>query len=240
MKDFVGWLFTGLCIAYLIFILRRWMAAIRPQLAEGECVEFAGVVLDDLFEKTSRVQEFVGVDSSYWQSLGLSVTQWIYLCRWMNRRGLVSTPRGWGWNQIIMNDPPKGLALMKNTWKLLKESKIQPSISIGSIGDVNGPINVGGEQIAIFGQGLSGDNLQALVEALRRDAEDMSEPRASSLHEAANTLEDAVEGREPATSPAVTGALKWVRQCVTDAVGNAGGEALLAATVAVARTLGWV
>ena len=119
-------------------------------------------------------------------------------------------------------------------------SKIQPSISIGSIGDVNGPVNVGGDQIVIFGQGLSGGDLQALVKALRQDARGAYEPRASSLREAADTLQDAVEGRAPATSPAVTGALKWVRQCVTDAVGNAGGEALLAATVAVARTLGWV
>ena len=119
-------------------------------------------------------------------------------------------------------------------------SKIQPSISIGSIGDVNGPINVGGEQIVIYGQELSGEDLQALVGALRQDARAASEPRASSLREAADTLQDAAEGRESTTSPAVTGALKWVRQCVTDAVGNAGGQALLTATVAVAKALGWV
>ena len=118
--------------------------------------------------------------------------------------------------------------------------EIRPNISIGSIGNVNGPINVGGEQFVIYGQELSGDDLQALVGALRQDARGASEPRASSLREAANTLEDAVEGREPAFSPAVTGALKWVRQCVTDAVGNAGGHALLTATVAVAKALGWV
>jgi len=140
----------------------------------------------------------------------------------------------------MMNKAQTTLALTKKSWELIMNSKIQPSISIGSIGDVNGPVNVGGDQIVIFGQGLSGGDLQALVKALRQDARGASEPRASSLREAADTLQDAVEGREPATSPAVTGALKWVRQCVTDAVGNAGGEALLAATVAVARTLGWV
>ena len=116
----------------------------------------------------------------------------------------------------------------------------RPNISIGSIGDDNGPVNVGGDQIVIFGQGLSGDDLGALVEALRQDAKTSSEPRASSLLEAANTLQDAAEGRESATSPAVTGALKWVRQCVSDAVSNAGGQALLSATVAAARALGWV
>ena len=118
--------------------------------------------------------------------------------------------------------------------------EIRPNISIGSIGDVNGPINVGGEQIVVYGQELSGEDLQALVGALRQDARGASEPRASSLREAADTLQDAAEGREPATSPAVTGALKWVRQCVTDAVSNAGGQALLTATVTVAKALGWV
>lgn len=119
-------------------------------------------------------------------------------------------------------------------------NKVQPNISIGSIGDVKGPINVGGEQIVIFGQRLSGDDLRALVAALRQDAKNSSEPRASSLQEAADTLQDAAEEREQTTSPAVTGTLKWVRQCVTEAVSNAGGEALLAATVAAAKALGWV
>ena len=118
--------------------------------------------------------------------------------------------------------------------------EIRPNISIGSIGDVNGPVNVGGDQVVIFGQGLSGDDLQALVKALRQDAKTSSEPRASSLLEAASTLQEAAEGREPATSPAVAGALKWVHRCVTEAVSNAGGEALLAATVEAAKALGWV
>lgn len=240
MKDFVGWLFTGLCVAYVIFVLLRWMAAIRPQLTEGQCEEFAGLLFSDLFENTSRAQEFVGVDSSYWQSLGLSVSQWIFLCRWMTRRGLVLAPYGWGWNQIVMNSPPDALALTKKTWKLLKDSKIQSNVSIGSIGDVDGTINIGGEQIVIYGQSLSVDDLHTLVKAIRQDANDATEPLASSLLEAASTLQEAAEGREPATSRAVAGALKWVHRCVTEAVSNAGGEALLAATVEAAKALGWV
>jgi len=158
----------------------------------------------------------------------------------MVKRGLVSVPNGLGLFEIMMNYAPMTLALTQKSWELIMNREIRPNISIGSIGDVNGPINVGGEQIVIYGRELSGEDLQALVGALRQDARGVSEPRASSLREAADTLQDAVEGREPATSPAVTGTLKWVRQCVTDAIGNAGGQALLTATVAVARALGWV
>lgn len=149
-------------------------------------------------------------------------------------------PYGLGLVQIMMNYPPVTLALTQKSWELTMNNKVQPNISIGSIGDVNGPVNVGGEQIVIFGQRMSGDDLRALVAALRQDAKNSSEPGASSLQEAADTLQDAAEGCEPATSPVVTGTLKWVRQCVTEAVSNAGGEALLAATVAVAKALGWV
>jgi hypothetical protein len=212
----------------------------QPWLSDERCEELSWLVIENLFENAPEAGVPVQFRPSYWLNSGLNDSEWIYLCRWMEWRGLISVPYSLGVFDIMMNKAQTTLALTKKSWELIMNSKIQPSISIGSIGDVNGPVNVGGDQIVIFGQGLSGGDLQALVKALRQDARGASEPRASSLREAADTLQDAVEGREPATSPAVTGALKWVRQCVTDAVGNAGGEALLAATVAVARTLGWV
>ena len=234
------WIQLLIAIAIVAFLWWRWEKFNRARLSEERCKKLSWLVVEYLFENAPEVGVPVRFRPSYWLNSELNDYEWIYLCRWMESRGHISLPYSLGLLDIVMKNVPTALALTKKSWELIMTSKIQPSISIGSIGDVNGPINVGGEQIVIYGQELSGDNLQALVEALRRDAEDMSEPRASSLHEAANTLEDAVEGREPATSPAVTGALKWVRQCVTDAVSNAGGEALLAATVAVARTLGWV
>ena len=244
MKNFVGWLFIVICIGYLIFLIRRWRAANRPHLTEQQCEEYSWLVVDDLFASSSRPLKSVRILPSYWQCLGLNVTQWIFLCRWMDARGIAMTPGGmfgnWGWNEIVMNSPPPVLVLSKRYWGLAKERRDQQNSSIGSTGDGNGSTSVSGEQIVVFGQGLSGDDLGALVEALRQDAKTSSEPRASSLLEAAYILQDAAEGRESATSPAVTGALKWVRQCVTDAVGNAGGQALLTATVAVARALGWV
>ena len=244
MKNFVGWLFIVICIGYLIFLIRRWRAANRPHLTEQQCEEYSWLVVDDLFASSSRPLKSVRILPSYWQCLGLNVTQWIFLCRWMDARGIAMTPGGmfgnWGWNEIVMNSPPPVLVLSKRYWGLAKERRDQQNSSIGSTGDGNGSTSVSGEQIVVFGQGLSGDDLGALVEALRQDAKTSSEPRASSLLEAASILQDAAEGRESATSPAVTGALKWVRQCVTDAVGNAGGQALLTATVAVARALGWV
>lgn len=235
------WLLHLLILIVIVVLLWwRWKMVNQPWLSEERCKKLSWLVVEYLFENAPEAGVPVQFRPSYWLNSGLNDSEWIYLCRWMEWRGLISVPYSLGVFDIMMNKAQTTLALTKKSWELIMNSKIQPSISIGSIGDVNGPVNVGGDQIVIFGQGLSGGDLQALVKALRQDARGASEPRASSLREAADTLQDAVEGREPATSPAVTGALKWVRQCVTDAVGNAGGEALLAATVAVARTLGWV
>lgn len=235
------WLLHLLILIVIVVLLWwRWKMVNQPWLSDERCEELSWLVIENLFENAPEAGVPVQFRPSYWLNSGLNDSEWIYLCRWMEWRGLISVPYSLGVFDIMMNKAQTTLALTKKSWELIMNSKIQPSISIGSIGDVNGPVNVGGDQIVIFGQGLSGGDLQALVKALRQDARGASEPRASSLREAADTLQDAVEGREPATSPAVTGALKWVRQCVTDAVGNAGGEALLAATVAVARTLGWV
>ena len=234
------WLHLLILIVFVALFWWRWKMANQPWLSDERCEELSWLVIEDLFENAPEAGAPVRFRPSYWLNSGLNEAEWIYLCRWMVWRGLISVPNGLGVLVIMMNNAPTTLALTKKSWELIMNSKIQPSISIGSIGDVNGPVNVGRDQIVIFGQGLSGGDLQALVKALRQDARGASEPRASSLREAADTLQDAVEGREPATSPAVTGALKWVRQCVTDAVGNAGGQALLTATVAAARALGWV
>ena len=236
----VWWLYLLVVIVVVALCWWRWKIVNRAWLSEERCEELSWRVVEDLFENAPEAGVPVRFRPSYWLNSGLTDSEWIYLCCWMVKRGLISVPNGLGLFEIMMNNAPMSLALTQKSWELIMNSEIRPNISIGSIGNVNGPINVGGEQIVIYGQELSGDDLQALVGALRQDAQGVSEPRASSLREAANTLEDAVEGREPATSPAVTGALKWVRQCVTDAVSNAGGEALLAATVAVAKALGWV
>lgn len=234
------WIFLLGVIAILLFYFYRLGIANQQHLTEEQCDEFSWLVVDELFKSSPQIGYFVEVLSAYWRDIGLNDLEVVYLCRRMRDKGLVSLPDGWGGYDIAMNLPPEKLALTQKSWELIMNREIQPYISIGSIGDVNGPINVGGEQIVIYGQELSGEDLQALVGALRQDARGASEPRASSLREAADTLQDAVEGREPATSPAVTGALKWVRQCVSDAVSNAGGQALLTATVAAARALGWV
>ncbi|MBS5749977.1 hypothetical protein [Actinomyces sp. oral taxon 181] len=240
MMSLTWWLYGACFVAFIAICWWRWRAVSQPWLTEERCEELSWLVVEDLFENASETGAPIRFCPSYWLNFGLSDSEWIYLCRWMKQRGLIYVPYGLGLVEILMNYPPVTLALTQKSWELTMNKKVQPNISIGSIGDVNGPINVGGEQIVIFGQRLSGDNLRALVTALRQDAKNSSEPRASSLQEAADTLQDAAEGREQATSPVVTGTLKWVRQCVTEAVSNAGGEALLAATMAVAKTLGWV
>lgn len=240
MPSHVWWLYLIALIVFVALFWWRWKIVKRAWLSEERCEELSWLVVEDLFENAPEAGVSVRFRPSYWLNSGLTDSEWIYLCCWMVKRGLVSVPNGLGLFEIMMNYVPMTLALTQKSWELIMNREIRPNISIGSIGDVNGPINVGGEQIVIYGQELSGEDLQALVGALRQDARGASEPRASSLREAADMLQDAVEGREPATSPAVAGALKWVRQCVTDAVGNAGGQALLTATVAAARALGWV
>lgn len=110
MKNFVGWLFIVICIGYLIFLIRRWREVNRPHLTEQQCEEYSWLVVDDLFASSSRPLKSVRILPSYWQCLGLNVTQWIFLCRWMDARGIAMTPGGmfgnWGWNEIVMNSPP--------------------------------------------------------------------------------------------------------------------------------------
>ena len=239
-----------LLLVLLIFVFLvacgvwRWKVVNRPCLTSEQCEQLYWPVIEELFKFSSDVGDPIRIYRDFWPISDLSVRQWIHLCHYMIIWGYVSVPDDWNVIHILFDCPPEKMALTKKGWELMMNKENRPYISIESIGDVNGPINVGGEQIVIYGQELSGEDLQALVCALRQDARGASEPHASSLREAADAFQNAVEGREPVTSPAVTGALKWVRQCVTDAVGNAvgnaGGQALLNATVAVASALGWV
>lgn len=208
----------------------------QPALTDEQCEEFSDAVIQDLFDRASDAGVFVAIRADYWRQADLTDLQWIYLCRWMLSRGLVSTPSDWGWLAIILSNPPTGLALTPKTMGLAMDERRQPGISIG---DGNGTINIGGQQIVISGQSLSGEDLSALVQALRDDAIGLPEPDAMSAVAAANALQGAADGRLPETSPEVTGALAWVRKRASEAAGNAGGAALWAGTVAVAKALGW-
>lgn len=231
------WIFIVLAVALVGVCLWRWNSVNQPALTDEQCEQFSEAVIQDLFDVASDAGVLVPFRESYWRQVDLTDSQWIYLCRWMVSRGLVSTPSEWGWLAIILNNPPAGLALTPKTMGLAMDGRRQPGISIG---DGNGPINIGGQQIVISGQSLSGDELRALVEALRDDASGLPEPDASSVIAAANSLQGVADGRLSETSPEVVGALAWVRKRVSEAVGNAGGAALWAGTVAVARALGWL
>lgn len=230
------WTFTGIVIVLAGVGLWRWHVVNRPALTEQRCEELSALVVEDLFEWSSEVGKLVRVDSKYWRQADLTVSEWIYLCRWMNTRGLTSTPNDWGWLAIIFANPPAGLALTQKSWSLTMGARHQPGISIG---DGNGPINIGGQQVVISGQSLSGEDLRVLVEAVRHDSSTLREPDASSARAAADSLQGVADGRLSETSPEAAGALAWVRQRASEAVGNAGGVALWTGTVAVGRALGW-
>lgn len=231
------WVFLGVAVVLVGVGLWRWNVVNRPVLTDEQCDQFSGAVIEDLFDKAPDAGVLVPFHSSYWRQAELNDPQWIYLCRWMVGRGLVSTPSDWGWLAIILSNPPSGLALTPKTMGLATSARRQPDISIG---DGNGPINIGGEQIVISGQTLSVDDLRFLVDALRSDAHGLSEPDASAVRAAANSLQAAAEGQLPETSPEIVGAVSWVRQRAAEAVGNAAGAALWAGTVAAAAALGWV
>lgn len=230
------WISVGITVVLMGIGFWRWKVVNQPPLTDERCEELSALVVEDLFGWAPEAGEPVLINPRYWREAKLSDSEWIYLCRWMNSRGLTSTPNDWGWLAIIFGSPPSALALTQKSWGLAMGSRRQPDISIG---DGNGPINIGGHQTVISGQSLSSDDMRALVEALRHDASTLPEPEASSVLAAANSLQGAADGRLPETSPEVTGALTWVRRRVSEAVGNAGGAALWAGTVAVAEGLGW-
>lgn len=230
------WIPIGVVVVLVGVGLWRWKVVNRPALTEEQCEQLSAQVVENLFEWASEAGKPVRIDAEYWRQADLTDSEWIYLCRWMNTRGLISTPNDWGWLAIILANPPAELALTQKSWGLTMGGRRQPDISIG---DGNGPINIGGQQIVISGQSLSGDDLHALVEALRHDASSLPEPDASSALAAANSLQGVADGRMPETSPEAAGALAWVRKRASEAVGNAGGAALWAGTVAVGKALGW-
>lgn len=235
--SFETWVFIGILVVFVGVCLWRWNVVNRPALTDEQCERFSEMVIEDLFNWASDAGVFVRIRKDYWQRNDLTDSQWIYLCRWMAGRGIVYTPDGWGLYAIICNDPPSGLALTPKTMGLAMNGRRQSDIFIG---DGNGPINIGGQQIVISGQSLGNDDLLALIEALQDDANNLPEPDASSVIAAANSLQGAVDGRLSETSPEVIGALEWVRKRASEAVGSAGGAALFASTVEVLKALGWV
>lgn len=231
------WIFIAGAIVLVGIGLWRWKVVNRPALTDEQCKQYSLAVIEDLFDSAPDAGVFVPFQRTYWQRADLTDSQWIYLCRWMIGRGRVIAPADWGWLAIILSIPPSALALTSKTMGLTMNARRQPDISIG---DGNGPINIGGQQIVISGQNLSGDDLRSLIEALRHDARGLREPDASSVLAAANSLEGVADGRLQETSPEVVGALEWIRKRASEAVGNAAGSALWAGTVAVAKMLGWV
>lgn len=215
----------------------RWRVVNRPALALEACESLSAQVVSDLFQYAKGVGALVPVKRSYWTDLPghPSDAQWIYLCRWMIGRGMVTAPEEWSRLAILLGNPPTGLALTQRTWELSMEARRTPSISIG---DGNGPINIGGTQFNLAGQGITAEQLHMLVEAVRADALILTEPEASSAQAAADTLERAASGRVDANSPDVTGAVSWIRKRAGEAVGSAAGSALWASTLAALRALG--
>lgn len=217
--------------------LWRWNFVNRPALSDEDCQALSTVVVQDLFSQAPDAGVFVPRLSGYWQQADLTDAEWIYLCRWMAARGTITTPEGWGWLAIILNSPPKGLALTPKAMGLEMEAMRQPNISIG---DGNGPINIGGQQVVISGYSLSSEDLKALADAVFQDAQGMSGPDAAAANAAARSLEGILAGKVPGTSPEARGAFDWILERASEAVGNAGGAALWAATQGVLRALGWL
>jgi hypothetical protein len=231
-----AWLFWVTVLALVGVLPWRWSVVNRPVLTDDECEELSAQVVEYLFHRAREAGQSLPIPVGYWRQSNLTDSQWIYLCRWMNARGLTSTPGDWGWLAIMLANPPSGLALTQKSWSLTLNERRRPDVHIG---DGNGPINIGGQQIVISGQSLSGEELRALVEALRVDAMSLFGPDSSAAQAAADSLQRVADGHLSETSPEAKGALAWVRQRASEAVGSAGGAALWAATVAAGKAFGW-
>lgn len=217
-------------------LLWRWRVVNRAPATDMDYEQVSAQVVKDIFSITPGVGTFVPVSRSYWTNrLGMTDSHWIYLCRWMIGRGMVAGPEEWGRLAILLGNPPARLALTQRTWEFSMDSQRTHSISIG---DSNGPINIGGTQVNISGQLLSNTQLLELVAAVRSDANSLPALEAESALAAADTLEMAANSGMDPSSPQVAGAISWLKKRAGEAVGGAAGTALWAGTVAMFRTLG--
>lgn len=234
----IGFVLSLAFIALLVIAGRWRMTELKKtRFTENEYVDFAQIVLRYLYSAVGEPDEFRAVAPELRQELGVNDIEFGSICRVMWDARLVKVPSDWGLIQQMLDPVPRSLALTKKAWGEITNAQNMNGIIIG---DGNGPINIGGYQIAISGQDLDADDLIALIDVLREDSMRLPELQRADAEAAADILEKVLNGELDEKSPDVHTAIEWIKTKVSAAVDNAAGNALWAGTIAVARTLGWV
>lgn len=220
----------------------RWKNANIPCLSEEECKEYSSRVVAAIFECAPDVGVSIPVKDNYWREV-FSDKEWIYLCRWMSGKGMVQLPEDWNMISIILNNPPRELALTQKTWQLQIDNKKERATvtNIGILGDgnyVGENLNVGGCQnnaSEVTGENsLTASDVLDLIEALRVDGNSLSGIDRAQIRATADFLEKEIQdGVSPDT---MGGDLGKVVTQVSEIVKT--GASLMGATVSVLKALG--
>jgi len=228
-------------VGVIIFVFCRWKYIDVRRLSEEDCKKYSTLVVDDIFEHAADVGKQVPIGDTYWRDLNISDREWVYLCRWMSGKGVVKPPDDWKMISIMLNVPPKTLALTPKSWEL-KMREGSTVTNIGILGDgnaVGGNMNVGGWQNN-GGEVMNEDSLTAsdilkLVEALRADENSLTGIDRAQIRAAADFLEKEIHnGVSPDT---MGGDLGKVVTKVSEIMNT--GASLMGATVSVLKSFGF-
>lgn len=156
---------------------------------------------------------------------------------------MVQLPEDWNKISVILNNPPRELALTQKTWQLQIDNKKERAIvtNIGILGDrnyVGGNLNVGGRQnnaSEVTGENsLTASDVFDLIEALRVDGNGLSGIDRAQIRATADFLEKEIQdGVSPDT---MGGDLGKVVAQVSEIVKT--GASLMGTTVSVLKALG--
>lgn len=219
----------------------RWNKASIPCLSEEKCKEYSSRVVAAIFECAPDAGVSIPIKDEYWRAV-FSDREWIYLCRWMSGKGMVKLPEDWSKISVILNNPPRELALTQKTWQLQIDNKKErvAVTNIGILGNGNRvrDLNVGGWQNnageVTGGSSLATSDVVDLIEALRVDGNSLSGIDRVQIQAAADFLEKEIQDGVSIDAMGVD-LVKVVAQ-VSEIVKT--GASLMGASVSVLKALG--
>ena len=228
-------------VGVIILVFFRWKYINVHCLSEEDCKKYSILVVDDIFEHAASVGKQVPIGDAYWRYLNISEREWVYLCKWMSGKGVVEPPDDWGMISIMLNVPPKTLALTSKSWEL-KMREGTTVTNIGILGDgnaVGGSMNVGGWQNnggeVTNENSLTASDILKLVEALRADENSLTGIDRAQIRATADFLEKEIHnGVSPDT---MEGDLGKVVTKVSEIMKT--GASLMGATVSVLKSFGF-
>ena len=228
-------------IGVIIFVFCRWNYIDVRRLSEEDCKKYSILVVNDIFEHAANAGKQVPIEDAYWRDFNISDREWVYLCRWMSGKGVVEPPDDWRMISIMLNVPPRTLALTPKSWEL-KMREWSTVTNIGILGDgnaVGGNINVGGWQNngseVTNENSLTASDILKLVEALREDENSLTGIDKAQIRATADFLEKEI--RNGVSPDTMGGDLGKVVTKVSEIMKT--GASLMGATVSVLKSFGF-